>query len=117
MSTAKLAAFKRLISEIANVVQKHTQVDLSVMMYQLDTALSLSPATTINTFFKDSQPYLKEIYSRDADFFLDMAHSNSHVLDIPIATVWTLLTDHERETIWTNVEKLIVLAESISNNN
>ena len=113
MSAVKIAAFKKLVSDIADIVQKHTKTDLSVMLYQLDTALSLSPGTTFSAFVRDAQPYLKEICTRNADFFIDMAGESTNMLDIPIAEVWSLLDESEKDTIWENVEKLIVLAERL----
>ena len=113
MSAAKIAAFKRIVTEIADIVQKHTQTDLSIMLYHLDTALSLSPGTTFSSFVHDAQPYLKEICARNADFFIDMAGESTNMLEIPIAQVWELLDEGERDKIWTNVEKLIVLAEQL----
>lgn len=113
-SVARIAAFKKMVSEIVEIVQKHTDVDLSVLTYHLDSALAVSPTTTLNAFVKDAKPYLKEICTRNADFFIDMSKGTTNMLDIPIAEVWSKLSEGEKEKIWENVEKLIVLAERIS---
>lgn len=109
MSTAKIIAFKRLITELIEIVQKHTEVDLSFIQSHIETAFSMSPSTTFSQFTKDAAPYLGEIRARNSHFFIDLA-SGENLLEVPIADVWGELDEAERNKIWENVEKMLVIA-------
>ncbi len=119
MSIARITAFNNLLIDILSLVEKHFpgDKDLEYTKSQIELALSFSPGTTIASFMRDVKPYLEKIHNKDEHFFKNIADKEKSLKGLSLGKKWDVLEKPEREKVWRNVQKMIVLGDRILNDN
>ena len=115
MTIARVTAFNNLLREIFTIVSLKSpdDKDLEYTKNQIDLVFSVSPRKTITMFIKSTKPYLEKILHKDEVFFLDMANETEALEGLSLNTKWSTLSDVEKEKIWKNVQKMVVLGNKI----
>lgn len=115
MSQARISAFNNLLRDIVTVVGNRfpDDRDLEQTKNQIEIALSMSPRTTITTFMQGVQPYLEKVAKQDEVFFLNYVQSDKTLKGMKLNDKWTGLDTAERNKIWRNVQKMVVLGDKI----
>lgn len=115
MSIAKVAAFNNLLRDIVNIVSRRfpDDQDIEYTKTQIELSISVSPRLTISTFLQNTQPYLEKILLKDERFFLDMADSSKVLKGLSLNHKWSSFDDTEKEKMWKNVQKMVVLGNKI----
>jgi len=115
MAVARVTAFNNLLQDIVNIVSRRfpEDKDLEYTRSKIELYVSLSPRQTISTFMKSAQPYLEEILNKNDAFFIGMAQQSDVFSTLQLDSKWSLLEDTDRETLWKNVQKMLVLGNKI----
>ena len=87
--------------------------DLEYTKSQIELGVSVSPLSTITSFINNTRPYLEKILHKDEGFFLTVVEDHSAFKGMAISTKWHELTQSEKDHMWKNVQKMIVLGNKI----
>lgn len=115
MSVARITAFNNLLRDIVQVVSERFPDDkeLEYTKSQIELSVSVSPRKTIISFIKSTQPYLEKILHKDEAFFLELADKTTSLQPLSIGEKWLALDAAQREKLWKNVQKMVVLGNKI----
>lgn len=115
MSVTRVTAFNNLLRDIVNIIAKRFPEDKDLEWYrsQIELSSSVSPRRTICSFMQGAKPYLKNIRDKDDKFFLYVADSSESLSKLRLGDKWESLSRHEKEALWKNVQKMVVLANKI----
>jgi|SRR6478609_7572698 len=115
MSIARITAFNNLLRDIVETLCRKFPHDkeLDYTKSQVELSLSISPRTTIVSFIQSTQPYLEKILHKDEEFFLNLAGETKALSSLSIGDKWSQLEDGEKEKLWKNVQKMVVLGNKI----
>lgn len=85
--------------------------DFKILKTELQTASSLMPSVVVTAFKTQSEQYLKQIESRDENFFLTMDVSGTPIQKFShLKTVYSEASEKTKESIWKYVELLTKLS-------
>jgi len=115
MALARVTAFNNLLRDIINLVSNKfpEDKDVAYTKSQIELAISVSPRGTISGFMKETKPYLEKILHKDEDFFLNMINDSKGLQGLAINDKWTYLNTVEKDRLWKNVQKMVVLGNKI----
>ena len=115
MSQARVTAFHNLLKDIINIVSGKfpEDRDLEYARSQLELSLSVSARITVSSFMEGVTPFLDKIYHKDEAFFIDFSNNDEILSEMKLGEKWIQLDASEKEKLWKNVQKLVVLGNKI----
>lgn len=115
MSQTRIIAFNNKLRDIITIVANEfpEDRDLEYTRSQIELSISVSPRMTITTFMQSAQPYLEKISRKDEDFFLKVVKNDNTLKDMKLHEKWGKLTEEDREKLWRNVQKMVILGDKI----
>jgi len=115
MADIRISAFNNLLRNIINIVASEfpEDRDLEYTRSQIELSFTVSPRTTIITFMKCLEPYIEKICRKDEDFFLNVVKKEKTLKNMKLHEKWDKLAINEREKLWKNVQKMVVLGDKI----
>jgi hypothetical protein len=115
MSIARVTAFNNLLRDIVNIISNKFPDDKDIEWYksQIELSTSIAPRKTIVSFMQTARPYLKNILHKDEHFFLCIVDSEGSLEKLGIGKKWKELEGHQKDALWRNVQKMIILGDKI----
>lgn len=114
---ARVIHFNNLLKDILSLLSARFPQDKDVeyTRNQVELATSVSTRRVIENFSNTVRPYLQKIHDRDETFFLNKATTDSYLQDLNIHDKWASLSKEDREHLWKNVQKMVILGDKILN--
>lgn len=100
-------SLENLINDLQTYLPSDSTIKSNVIRYQA-TKKVMGKRIIMVTFFEAAQPHLGFLWKKDPMFF-DKIRGNA-VADFGSSETWNGLTDKQKDTIWTKIEAMVLLA-------
>ena len=112
---SRTVAFNNLLQSTADLVCKRfpEDRDIDYTRSRIELAVSMSPRLAVVSFMENVEPLRDYIVRRDEAFFLGKAKTDDTLKCFNLGDKWKTLSESDKETLWSNVTKMMVLGDKI----
>ena len=115
MSYAKIIVFNKTLKESLEWMHNRFPKDhkMAAAKSKIVMAIEMTPRLTVLEFMNAIEEYIPQIQRRDETFFLDLATTTDQIQAFRLGDKWSDLQEHEKQHLWSSVDKLVSLAQAI----
>ena len=112
---SRIVAFNNLLQKTADLISNRfpDDRDIDYTRSKIELGVERAPRLAVVTFMEEVIPYRAYIDNRDEAFFLGKAKADDTLRCFNLGEKWKVLSETEKDMLWTNVSKMVALGEKI----